>query len=55
MKQIKLLFLLASASVTGVFAQSNGIDGHESKPLCQNGEHRNKCRTLDQWILGRTF
>lgn len=25
MKQIKLLFLLASASVTGVFAQSNGL------------------------------
>ena len=25
MKQIKLLFLLASASVTGAFAQSNGL------------------------------
>ena len=25
MKQIKLLFLLASATVTGAFAQSNGL------------------------------
>ena len=42
MKQIKLLFLLASASVTGAFAQSNG-------------KYRNRCRTLDEWILGRAF
>lgn len=55
MKQIKLLFFLASASVTGAFAQSNGLDGYESEPLCKDGEYRNRCRTLDEWILGRAF
>ncbi len=41
MKQIKLLFLLASASVTGAFAQKQWADGYESEPLCKDGKYRN--------------
>ena len=51
MKQIKLLFLLASASVTGAFAQSNGLtDMSQSRyaKMANTG-------TLDEWILGRAF
>ena len=55
MKQIKLLLLLASASVTGALAQKQWIDGYESEPFCEDGEYRNQCRTLDRWILGRSL
>ena len=42
MKQIKLLLLLASASVTGALAQSNGLtDMSQSR--------------FDRWILGRSL
>ena len=43
MKQIKLLLLLASASVTGALAQSNGLTD------------MSQSRTLDRWILGRSL
>ena len=31
------------------------IDGYASEPFCEDGEYRNRCRTLDGWILGRSF
>ncbi len=92
MKQIKLLLLLASASVTGALAQSNGLTDMSQSRFAkmvntgigavhwtngfwgdrfnvfsqtslqsmwntwnEDGEYRNRCRTLDKRILGRPF
>jgi hypothetical protein len=54
MKQIKLLLLLASASVTGALAQSNGLTDMSQSRL-RRWRIPESCRTLDGWILGRSF
>lgn len=55
MKQIKLLFFFSFRLRHGSICAKQWADGYESEPLCKNGKYRNRCRTLDEWILGRAF